>query len=103
MAVENDPGMWAEPKALRKMGRRYLVAQELPTWNKTVLDRSVKRALEKADGTRPVIAQSGVLPHPPQLDGTDSPLYFGWYPRSEARRVGKECVSTCRSRWSPYH
>src|SRR3546814_16771158 len=25
----------------------------------------------------------------------------GW--RSEERRVGKECVSTCRSRWSPYH
>src|SRR3546814_14714908 len=25
------------------------------------------------------------------------------YPRSEERRVGKECVSTCRSRWSPYH
>src|SRR3546814_16184038 len=23
--------------------------------------------------------------------------------RSEARRVGKECVRTCRSRWSPYH
>src|SRR3546814_17694524 len=23
--------------------------------------------------------------------------------RSEARRVGKECVSTCRSRWAPYH
>src|SRR3546814_3734726 len=33
----------------------------------------------------------------------------GWYrsqsgaDRSEERRVGKECVSTCRSRWSPYH
>src|SRR3546814_15231738 len=32
----------------------------------------------------------------------------GWRPavgsaRSEERRVGKECVSTCRSRWSPYH
>src|SRR3546814_8167127 len=27
------------------------------------------------------------------------PLAF----RSEERRVGKECVSTCRSRWSPYH
>src|SRR3546814_13936847 len=27
--------------------------------------------------------------------------YFGF--RSEERRVGKECVSTCRSRWSPYH
>src|SRR3546814_12418769 len=27
----------------------------------------------------------------------------GYYGRSEERRVGKECVSTCRSRWSPYH
>ena len=27
----------------------------------------------------------------------------GYRPRSEERRVGKECVSTCRSRWSPYH
>src|SRR3546814_14151003 len=25
------------------------------------------------------------------------------FARSEERRVGKECVSTCRSRWSPYH
>src|SRR3546814_14609328 len=25
------------------------------------------------------------------------------YARSEERRVGKECVSTCRARWSPYH
>src|SRR3546814_20571419 len=34
--------------------------------------------------------------------------YHGWQTqqnalRSEERRVGKECVSTCRSRWSPYH
>src|SRR3546814_20767933 len=27
----------------------------------------------------------------------------GFSDRSEERRVGKECVSTCRSRWSPYH
>src|SRR3546814_12205839 len=27
-------------------------------------------------------------------------FYFG---RSEGSRVGNECVSTCRSRWSPYH
>src|SRR3546814_16420973 len=25
------------------------------------------------------------------------------HPRSEESRVGKECVSTCRSRWAPYH
>src|SRR3546814_14083227 len=29
------------------------------------------------------------------------PVVVEW--RSEERRVGKECVSTCRSRWSPYH
>src|SRR3546814_17459716 len=28
---------------------------------------------------------------------------YGFEVRSEERRVGKECVSTCRSRWSPYH
>src|SRR3546814_17898725 len=28
---------------------------------------------------------------------------LGQDPRSEERRVGKECVSTCRSRWWPYH
>jgi beta-mannosidase len=79
MAIENDSSMWGDPASLRKMGLKALAAQELPTWNKTVLDRSVKRAFEKADGTRPVVAHSGVLPHPPQLDGTDSHLYFGWY------------------------
>src|SRR3546814_13332464 len=30
-------------------------------------------------------------------------LVHGPDARSEERRVGKECVSTCRSRWSPYH
>src|SRR3546814_13798102 len=31
------------------------------------------------------------------------PGYFDETIRSAERRVGKECVSTCRSRWSPYH
>src|SRR3546814_3459765 len=30
-------------------------------------------------------------------------LELQWGDRSAERRVGKECVSTCRSRWSPYH
>src|SRR3546814_13110143 len=34
-----------------------------------------------------------------ELNGVEGFLYM----RSEERRVGKECVSTCRSRWSPYH
>src|SRR3546814_9293660 len=33
----------------------------------------------------------------------DTPLTLAETARSEERRVGKECVSTCRSRWSPYH
>src|SRR3546814_15492720 len=34
-----------------------------------------------------------------------SRFFFEWIKlgSSEERRVGKECVSTCRSRWSPYH
>ena len=28
---------------------------------------------------------------------------FAFYLRSEERRVGKECLRLCRSRWSPYH
>ncbi len=80
LALAGSPGEPEEPGA----GRRYVLAQELPTWNKTVLDRAVKRALIKADGSRPVIAHSGVLPHPPLLDGTDTHLYLGWY-RGEER------------------
>src|SRR3546814_11905328 len=32
-----------------------------------------------------------------------TPLGHEAQDRSEERRVGKECVSTCRYRWSPYH
>jgi beta-mannosidase len=57
----------------------YLAAHQLPSWNKSVLDRWVKRAFETADPTRPCVPHSGVLPHLPRLDGTDSHFYFGWY------------------------
>src|SRR3546814_1159694 len=36
------------------------------------------------------------------LDGLAQAHVVGEH-RSEERRVGKECVSTCRSRWAPYH
>src|SRR3546814_5448598 len=51
--------------------------------------------------TRPVSwlgpETSGVHPH------TKGARCFAGGPRSEERRVGKECVRTCRSRWSPDH
>src|SRR3546814_21040492 len=37
-----------------------------------------------------------------ELDG-EAVLEVIEHIRSEERRVGKECVSTCRYRWSPYH
>lgn len=58
---------------------RTLAAKQLPSWNKSVLDRWVKRAFERADSSRQVVAHSGVVPHLPQLDGTDSHLWFGWH------------------------
>jgi beta-mannosidase len=62
-----------------KSAARYVVGQQLPSWNKNILDRWVKRAFEKADETRPTTAHSGVMPHIAEISGTDSHLYFGWY------------------------
>ena len=67
------------PLELARVGGRVFVSMELPTWNRSFLDRSIARELRKADGTRPVIPHSGVWPHLPQLDGTDTHIYFGWY------------------------
>src|SRR3546814_16888115 len=47
--------------------------------------------------------RSGQLDHAPHPFIVRFPTPFGASFRSEARRVGNECVSTCRSRWSPYH
>lgn len=79
LALDVTTAQMADPAVLARTGLKSALAMELPTWNKTVLDRSIKRALEKADGSRPVIPHSGVWPHLPRLDGTDSHLYFGWY------------------------
>lgn len=57
---------------------RFMLLQELPTWNKSVLDFAIHRALSKSDPSRPVTAHSGVLPGPTS-GGTDSHLYFGWH------------------------
>ncbi len=79
MRLDIDADAFADPKRTAQMGVRALASMQLPTWNKSVLDRAVKRAIDRTDGTRPTIAHSGVLPHLPRLQGTDSHLYFGWY------------------------
>ena len=79
--AHNDPTTAADGRATEfKSGiPRRMLRQQLPSWNKSILDLWVKRAFEAADETRTVIAHSGVAPHLPQLDGTDSHLFFGWY------------------------
>src|SRR3546814_20218271 len=50
-----------------------------------------------------VMAVFGFMENPDQILGVLQNRAKGVAPaRSEERRVGKECVSTCRSRWSPY-
>src|SRR3546814_3837763 len=53
----------------------------------------ISSRLDDVGDAFPIVADEHHLPEPR--------LCTGW--RSEERRVGKECVSTCRSRWSPYH
>ena len=50
--------------------------------------------------------RNGLLTKPPAALGRLEELAIwiaGWPRRSEERRVGKECLRLCRSRWSPYH
>ncbi len=56
-----------------------VVGQQAPSWNRDVLDRSVRRVITRTDGSRPVIAHTAVPPHLPTLDGTTSHLWFGWH------------------------
>src|SRR3546814_4246961 len=46
-----------------------------------------------------IVLPENTIVHPP----INKPAALGSFHRSEERRVGKECVSTCRSRWTPYH
>src|SRR3546814_11285012 len=54
-------------------------------------------AAERGRKTRPDVKLGICGEH-----GGDAPSIHFCERRSEERRVGKECVSTCRSRWSPY-
>ncbi|MFV0307263.1 MAG: glycoside hydrolase family 2 protein [Desertimonas sp.] len=63
-------------RRLSRLGRA--AARQLPSWNRSVLDRWIKRALEQSDPTRPVVAHGGVAPNLPRLDGTDRHLWLGW-------------------------
>src|SRR3546814_4935399 len=69
---------------------------------------NVARWRKALDGAAPTLAALGieVLNASPisALEAYPKVKFEEVFPaRSEERRVGKECVSTCSSRWSPYH
>jgi beta-mannosidase len=74
LAVVTETDVEPTPGTLARLG----AAMFLPTWNKDVLDRSIARAIRRADPSRPVNPHSGVMPGLTSA-GTDAHLYFGWY------------------------
>src|SRR3546814_8180353 len=67
-------------------------------WSSDVCSSDLAPSLPRS----PPASRRSSLPRPPALLSSRRP-YQPRRRRSEERRVGKECVSTCRSRWSPYH
>ena len=57
----------------------HLLDHQKPTWTRSVLDVSVRRAIERQDPSRPVLANAGVLPSLPRPADANSHLRFGWY------------------------
>jgi beta-mannosidase len=74
LAIDIMPGEPLTTSAKMRAGASMF----LPSWNKNVLDRSLTRALHRADPSRAVDPHSGVLPGLGS-PGTDSHFYFGWY------------------------
>src|SRR3546814_18902517 len=60
------------------------------------IDRKPVEAIEATGASRAKVILYAIVPQV-------VPSFFAVGIRSEERRVGKECVSTCRSRWSPSH
>src|SRR3546814_20619837 len=68
------------------------------------LKREGRNALESAKESGRAVADERKADAAEFLRDVSSAIHSGAEElRSEERRVGKECVSTCRSRWSPYH
>lgn len=84
--------MEPEPPSARRLVAKF-AAHQLPTWTKSVLDRSVKRVFDSQDGSRNSTGFSGVLPHLPRVEACASHLWFGW------RRGSERDLTEFAARW----
>src|SRR5216117_3829834 len=81
---------WCTPEELEARRQAALAAGRRPAYDRTCRDRTAPPAGRAAHALRfrtPLEGETVIDDHV----------------RSEERRVGKECPSLCRSRWSPYH
>ena len=93
LAVRIAMAYWEAPSGLcrgRARASSIVIAPSLPTmaaaWNPLAITRIPSRRLEKVSKRLAILSARCRRER-----------------RSEERRVGKECASMCRSRWSPYH
>src|SRR3546814_3241483 len=80
-------------------GRTFVFKNEA---QKLWLERCVEKGYTVPDWPKPY-GGAGLSPEEIKILRQEMKRIGARSPRSEERRVGKECVSTCRSRWSPYH
>src|SRR3546814_7190283 len=80
-------------------------------WSSDVCSSDLKKELaglrQRAFGLEEIVGESDPIRRLKseirKIAPLDVPVFISGESRSEERRVGKECVSTCRSRWSPYN
>src|SRR3546814_3840946 len=72
-------------------------------WSSDVCSSDLARQLDRHRLTETVLRLACGDTNPAFRDRISLDVGAFFTLRSEERRVGKECVSTCRSRWSPYH
>src|SRR3546814_1420613 len=93
----------ALPISTQQANAKALIAAQRPAAEKLVAD-GVFGATPCADKRSAVLAAADVFDALGDKDAKQALLMRAIADaRSEERRVGKECVSPCRSRWSPYH
>src|SRR3546814_17468904 len=91
MAGKKGDGRIPDPpqqKRVRRLAPGRLDLDKLGIFDRGHLIQTASPDAAKSHSPRPQMNEAGL-----------SPGLF----RSEERRVGKECVSPCRSRWPPYH
>src|SRR3546814_18498388 len=83
----------------------FRISQRLARRNEDRIIAKTQRAARRPGqaARRPALENLGMAVGPGEREGADEGGAAVDVRRSEESRVGKECVSTCRSRWSPDH